>query len=1132
MIVTTIGVVVLVAWYVHFPLLIQVQPDMAPMHRMTALSAALSGAALIFFANGRKRAAGLCAGLVFLIAALVCGEYTMNADYGFDRLLGDPYITVRTSNLGRMSPISSLCFLGYSLAMLAMCSRALSHFASAIAGVTGSGLATVGLVSLANLLLHRDPYSWGGLTSVSIPSSTAYALLGFGLLAMAREEQPATRAEWLPVGVCIGVGAAVLGIWRALIEHEESDLPLISLVILTGGLALALLLGLAVYQAQRTQRGSEALRQSEARFRGVFEHSPLGLVMVHTDYRFMKVNESMSRMLGYSAEELESMSPLEFTHPDDRELSNRLAQRLLRGEIPLYQLEKRYVKKNGEVIWAALTATLIRDRQGRVLYSLGIIEDITERKSDQEALRDSEERFRGVFESSPLGLALVRPDLKLAKVNASLCRLSGYSEAELMTMNPLDYTHPDDREESARLAESLFKGEIPFYQAEKRYVKKNGEIMWVTLTSTILRDREGRPAYGLGMIQDITERKTQQEALRESEERFRGLFEQSPIGLTLMGMDYRIIKANAAFCRMLGYSEAEVTRMTALDFTYPEDREPTVSLVEKLFGQGVPMQKLEKRYLTKTGQIIWGRVNASVILDSQGKPIYGMGMIEDISERKRAEEELRMVTQRLSLATKSASIGIWEWELRTDLAIWNEQMFEIFAMPPQGRVSREDWAGRIHPEDMPRVERFLSAVIRNQTPGTVEFRIGLPDGSIRYASAYGGAVLDEKGQVSGVVGMAQDITKRKQAEQRLAEQAELLDLAHDAIFVRDLEGRITFWSRGARDTYGWTAEEALGHTSNELLHTEFNVPQEDVEAAVRSRAGWEGEVVHTTRDGRKLIMASRWSLERDEAGAPHAIMQINRDITARKQLEAQIEAGREQMAAAARLSALGMMAGGVAHEINNPLAIIHALASELAEIVEERGSAPPAMVARSSMLIRQTAERIAAIVKSLRKISREGSKDRYYPVRIAKILHETLELSRARFAARDVKLILPSAIPDLTVACREVQIEQVVLNLLQNAYDAVAGQAGERWVRVDVSARSGNAVISVTDSGPGIPAELRDRIGEPFFTTKEVGKGSGLGLSLSKTIAEEHGGNVEYDDACGHTRFSLTLPLARQAEAA
>ena len=1386
MIVTAIGVAVLAAWYAHFVPLIQVKPNLVAMHRMTALSAALSGIALLLLAHRRGRVAAVFAALVFAIQLVVCAEYSLTHDFGFDLLLGPDYIDTVTSYPGRMSPVTALCYLGASAAMLALCNRKMSRLASAFAGVTGSGVAAVGIVSLcANLLWRHDTYTPGNLTSISVQSGVVFGLLGLGLMAIAWEERPGRISEWLPVGVGIAVAATVLGIWRALIEHEESDLALISMVLLGGGLLVAILVAISVYQAQKAawrsrkleqgktaferlfdasgdallvvgrdgrilranqriqplfgytpeevmgkqtemllparlrashpprradffahpqplsvgasldahgrrkdgsefpvdislsplqserelqvlasvrditerKQAEEALRQSEERFRSLFENSPLGLALVDKEYRYISINESYCRMLGYSAAELLSMSPLEVAHPDEREEVRRLGLALRTGGIPSYKIEKRYIKKNGETIWTTFRATAIRDRQGRVLYGLGILEDITERKGAQEALRESEERFRKVFETSPLGMGLITPDYRLAMVNASLCEMSGYSKEELLTMNPLDYTHPDDREASAAMSQRLFKGEIPYYQIEKRYIRKNGEIFWVTLTASMIRDREGRAAYVLGMAeditqrkqvetdlrlagevlanmqegvclirtedhiivqanqkfetmygygpgelvgqhvsvlnapgrpsqqieneiraavlgpgswrgellqrrkdgqtfwssvtasrlrhheyglvgisihQDITERKQAEEALRQQEERFRGLFEQSPIGVGLIAKDCRLLKVNAALCRMLGYAEAELTSRSALDFTYSDDREPTRVLVNKLFGEGLPYQKLDKRYISKSGRIIWTRVNASVIHDSLGKPMYGMVMIEDISDRKRAEEELSVLSQRLSLAVRSAALGVWDWDLRTDNAIWNERMFQIFSVARKPRVSREDWDSRIHPEDRQRVDLFLRSLIRNPVPQTVEFRLSLPDGSVRYVSAVGGATLDEASTtgVVGVVGVALDITESKRAEQKLAEQAALLDLAHDAIFVTDLDGTIRFWSRGARDTYGWSAEEALGRNSHALLETEFPADFEGIQANLRAKGGWEGELAHTTRDGRKLIMACRWSLERNETGAPHAILEINRDITARKELEEQIETSREQSAAAARLSALGMMAGGVAHEINNPLAIIHALASDLIEEVESHGKVPPDTVARSSRRILETTERIAHIVKSLRKISREGSKDRYYPVRVGKILTETLEVTRARFEARGVKLILPKSIPDLTVSCREVQIEQVVLNLLQNAFDAVVDLTGERWVRVDVASKEGAAVVSVIDSGPGIPYDLRDYVGQPFFTTKEVGKGAGLGLSLSRTIAEEHGGSVEYDDESGHTRFSLLLPLVRQAEAA
>jgi PAS domain S-box-containing protein len=516
---------------------------------------------------------------------------------------------------------------------------------------------------------------------------------------------------------------------------------------------------------------------------------------------------------------------------------------------------------------------------------------------------------------------------------------------------------------------------------------------------------------GISVHQDITERKQAQEDLRQSEERFRGVFERSPLGLALIQPDFRLARVNPSLCRMSGYSEAELVGMNPLEFTHPDDLEKSAALAEQLFKGEIPSYQLEKRYVKKSGEIIWVNMTATILRDREGRPVLGLGIAEDITERKHADEALRILTLRLSLATRSASMGIWEWNLRTDQAIWDDILFEIFGVPKQASVTREEWARRIHPDDLANVEAFLATGVRTKAQASVEFRLIRPDGSLRHVSATGGPLLDDSGEATGVVGVAVDVTERKQ-------------------------------------------------------------------------------------------------------------------------LEAKLEASRAQVVASARLSSLGMMAGGIAHEINNPLSIIHALASDLEEVAKEKSSVQSLLVAHKTAIIRETTERIAKIVKSLRQISREGAGDALRPTALAKILQETLEICQARFKAHGVKLLLPPSVPKLSVLCREVQIEQALLNLVLNAFDAVVEQEGERWVKVEVATGDDAATISVIDNGPGIPPENRSRIGEPFFTTKEVGKGTGLGLSLSKTIAEEHGGKLEYGEGGGCTRFSMILPLASIAEAA
>jgi C4-dicarboxylate-specific signal transduction histidine kinase len=251
---------------------------------------------------------------------------------------------------------------------------------------------------------------------------------------------------------------------------------------------------------------------------------------------------------------------------------------------------------------------------------------------------------------------------------------------------------------------------------------------------------------------------------------------------------------------------------------------------------------------------------------------------------------------------------------------------------------------------------------------------------------------------------------------------------------------------------------------------------------------------------------------------------VARDISDRKLMETELEVRRAQAVASARLSALGMMAAGIAQEIDNPLAVIHASASDLMEMAET-GNVPLQELQAASTRIRQTANRISKIVKSLRQTAREGSTDPFQRACVGEIVEQALELCKERFRVHSVRLETPKVDPTLQIQCREVQIVQVLLNLLQNAFDAVVESEGEKWIRLEVASSAQSAVFDVIDSGPGVPPELKARIMEPFFTTKPVGKGTGLGLRLSKSIVDEHRGELNVCERENHTCFSLVLPL-------
>ncbi|RYZ94738.1 MAG: GHKL domain-containing protein, partial [Proteobacteria bacterium] len=252
-------------------------------------------------------------------------------------------------------------------------------------------------------------------------------------------------------------------------------------------------------------------------------------------------------------------------------------------------------------------------------------------------------------------------------------------------------------------------------------------------------------------------------------------------------------------------------------------------------------------------------------------------------------------------------------------------------------------------------------------------------------------------------------------------------------------------------------------------------------------------------------------------------MTVFRDLTHERRQEKIIEAQQETMIESARLSSLGEMAAGIAHEINNPLAIIQGSA-DLVHAALEKGGMEPEKLARSMERISSTVSRIAKIITGLKSFARDGSKDPFVPASLKAVVGEALELCQSRYRHNGVELILNLPEEDVLVAARPVQLAQLLVNLLNNAFDAVENQA-QKKVCIGVEIAGGDACLRVLDNGPGVPPELRDKILQPFFTTKAPGKGTGLGLSLSRAIVESHGGRLEIKTIGGLTCFEAALPL-------
>jgi PAS domain S-box-containing protein len=492
-------------------------------------------------------------------------------------------------------------------------------------------------------------------------------------------------------------------------------------------------------------------------------------------------------------------------------------------------------------------------------------------------------------------------------------------------------------------------------------------------------------------------------------------------------------------------------------------------------------------------------------------------------ERQRADEALRHSEERFRVALKNSPIFVYHQD---------RELLYTWVYNPSSWLTVENMLGKHDSDIMPAEDAQRQIAIKNGVLTTgigtrEEVSITTADGT-RYYDLTVEPLRNESKEVVGVTCASIDISDRKLAEEKIREQAALLDVTTDAICVRDLNNQILFWNKGAETLYGWQATETWGKNASELLYDEHSPEMETALLQVISKGKWQGELTKLTKTNKEVLVASRWSLVYDERGSPKSILTVDTDITEKKQLEA-------QLFRAQRLESIGTLASGIAHDLNNILTPILAGAQLLPLKFPDADERTQHLLE----ILEMNAKRGADLVKQVLSFARgvEGKhitlQPRHLIMELAKILKETLPKSIE---------ILTDVPQDLwTVSGDSTQMHQVLMNLCVNARDAMPNGGtliisaenvffDENYVRMNLEAKIGPYVlITVSDTGIGIPAEILDRIFEPFFTTKEVGKGTGLGLSTVIGIIKSHGGFVNvYSEVGNGTCFKVYLPAAEE----
>jgi len=442
----------------------------------------------------------------------------------------------------------------------------------------------------------------------------------------------------------------------------------------------------AVYSDETERvKAREALKDSEAKYRAIFENAAVGIHLVNEEGRFVDANSVLCHFLGYTPDELNALTILDVTHPDDLAASRARLQYLIEGKADSYRLEKRYIRKDGRPVWADLSVSALRGPDGRFQSTIGVVADITE----QRRLR---EEHRRVFNYSLDLLCVAGFDGYFKQVNPAWQNTLGWGEQELLKKQWIEFVHPDDRPNTEEALRRLMAGET-VRSLVNRYQHKDGNYRWISWNSFPVADE----SLIFAVARDVTLQRQAEETLRESEERFRLLYERSPLGYQSLDQHGRVIQVNQAWLDTLGYEKHEVVGRWFGDFLAPESRELFRSRFSRFKELG-EVHSVEFRMIRKNGSLLTVSFDGKVAYDSGGKFVRTHCIMTDIDERKRAEEALRESEEKYRSMVETIRDVIYEIDGHGHITYVSPIVKDILGYGPEDIIGKI-FMQFVHPED-------------------------------------------------------------------------------------------------------------------------------------------------------------------------------------------------------------------------------------------------------------------------------------------------------------------------------------------------------------------------------------------------------------------------------------------------
>lgn len=925
------------------------------------------------------------------------------------------------------------------------------------------------------------------------------------------------KQQIMPEGIPVAIRE---GVWtgETTWQHQEGREIPVSQVIMshksaTGEVEFISTIARDITSAKQAEA---ALARSEAKWRSLIQNSSDLITILSDNGTILYTSPSIERILGYSPHELVGQKVFNYIYPQDLDTTTQALKQLLqvRQGVALPPLVFRFRCKNES--WCFLEASgsnLLADEAvgGIVINS----RNLTERFKVQEALRQSEVRFRAIFESAVLGIALSDPDGILLAINPALQDLLGYTELELRYQTVPGITHPDDVAADFKLYEKLLAGSIPFYQLEKRYFHKNGTLVWGNLSVSLVRDKTGQPLFVVAMVENITATKqTEAELLRISK-----AVENASDAISIADTSgAELTYINPAFCQMFEYTLEQLNAAGGAIILFGNRK--IMHNVFALAASGNSWQG-EVEMLSSKGSKKQIALRADAIKSTTGEVVGTIAIHTDITERKQAEEALKRSYNRAELLKQITT------EIRSSLDL--QHIFQT-TVTQLGRALRVN-----------RCMIYLyQATSQSKLPLVAEYLEPGYSSLQHFEALVDGNPLAEKVLVGDQAIALTDVYAQAQLS-TTAQQYQALGIKSLLAIRTSYQGE----PNGVLSLHQCNSYRNWKSSEIELLEA----VAAQVGIALAQARLLEKETTTATQ-----LAQQNLALQVSEARA-------NTKATELEQALLELQRTQAQLVQTEKMSSLGQLVAGVAHEINNPvsfitgntsyacdyiqdlLGVLHLYQKHYPQPVEEIQAELEAidldfLIKDFPKLLKSMkvgAERINQIVLSLRNFSRDEAE--MTVVDIHEGINNTIMILQSRLRATgkspEIQVIKEYGMLPL-VECYAGQLNQVFMNLISNAIDALEayGVGQESTLSPTITIRTeakGNerVVIRIIDNGVGIKEEVQKKLFNPFFTTKPIGKGTGLGLSISyQIVVEKHCGELQCFSVLGQgTQFVIDIPI-------